>query len=174
MSNGPERTQSALRMREDFDHGFAKAPPLAKAGEVDLLQIRVADRRYAVRLSEVVAVHAERRVVAVPTPDPKLLGLVGLRGGIAPVFDLALQLGHARTTAPRWLLELRSAKPCALAFAELQGHLRLPSEQLTFGKGDATALTDAGPLPIIDLSAVYEEVTGQATHASTTRNEGRT
>lgn len=174
MSADQERTRTALRMREEFDLSFARAPQLEKPGVIDLLQIHVAELRYAVRLSEVAAVHAERRVVAVPTHDPRLLGLVGLRGSITPVFDLALVLGHAKTKDPRWLLELRSAKPCALALAGLHGHLRLPSEQLTSGTGDATALTDAGPLPVIDLSAVYEEVTGHVTHASSRRNEGRT
>lgn len=176
MSADRERIQTAVRMREEFDRSFALAPELEKPGMVDLLQLRVAERSYVVRLAEVAAVHAERRVVGVPTPDPKLLGLVGLRGSIAPVFDLALALGHARATAPRWLLELRSARPCALAFAQLEGHLRLPTEQLTSGGGgsDATALTDAGPLPVIDLAAVYSEVTGQSIHASSRRNEGRT
>lgn len=180
MSADEERARSAQRMREEFDLGFARAPQLAKPGVVDLLQIRVAERRYAVRLAEVAAVHAERRVVAVPTPDSKLLGLVGLRGSIAPVFDLALALGHARAAAPRWILEVRSARPCALAFADLDGHLRLAAEQLTFGAASSgvsvailgTAATEAGPLPIIDLSAVYAAVTGPSIHAGTSNNEG--
>ncbi|HVY29131.1 MAG TPA: chemotaxis protein CheW [Polyangiaceae bacterium] len=179
MSADRERARAALRMRDEFDRSFAQAPELAKPSAVDLLQIRVGERRYAVRLADVAAVHAERRVVAVPTPDSKLLGLVGLRGSIAPVFDLALALGHERATGPRWLLELRAAKPCALAFSELEGHLRLPAEQLTAGAGEGgrfagNAATEAGPLPVIDLSAVYAEVTGQGTQTSTRNNEGRT
>jgi chemotaxis signal transduction protein len=178
MSTDDERNQTALRMRQEFDLSFAQAPELEKPVVVDLLQIRVAERRYVVRLAEVAALHPERRVVAVPTPDPKLLGLVGLRGSIAPVFDLALALGHPRAASPRWVLELRSPRPCALAFADLEGHLRVPSARLSAGAGggtgSATALTDAGPLPVIDLSAVYAEVTGQSTHLSTREKEGRT
>lgn len=170
--------QSVAELRLDFDRGFASAPDPTRPEVLDLLLIRSAGQRYALRLAQIAAVHAERRIVAVPSPDPKLLGLVGLRGSVAPVFDLALALGHPRGDEPRWLIELRSPKPCALAFAELLQHLRLPASELsptaasgaTHRLSSGNAPSPDGPVAVIDVLAVYAGLTG---HDSPTRGEER-
>jgi purine-binding chemotaxis protein CheW len=166
-ARGLEQTVAELRL--DFDRSFAGAPETTRPEVLDLLLIRCGGQRYALRLSDVAAVHAERRIVAVPSPDAELLGLVGLRGSVAPVFDLALALGHPRAGDSRWLLELRSPKPCALAFSELLKHVRLSGAELapvassaaTHRLASASAPSPEGPVAVIDLMAVYAELTGQ-------------
>jgi chemotaxis signal transduction protein len=182
MSSARDWQQAVAGLRLDFDRAFAGAPEAARGDQLDLLLVRVAERPYALRLSDIAAVHAERRIVPVPTPDSKLRGLVGLRGGLAPVFDLALTLGHSRAEAPHWLLELRSPKPCALAFDELLQHLRLPADALArtvtggathrFSSGNAPS--PGGPVAVIDLLAAYAELTGQSPPTPGGERKGRT
>jgi chemotaxis signal transduction protein len=83
----------AAELRETFDASFANAHAAEPPPELDLLEIRVAEHGYALRLSQVLALHADRKLVPVPGPRPELLGLVGMRGVVAPVYDLRLLLG---------------------------------------------------------------------------------
>jgi hypothetical protein len=92
----------AAELRAVFDHGFAAPPPPLAPPQLDLLAIRCADHGFALRLSEVVAVYTERKIVPVPSPVPELLGLVGVRGLVAPVYDLRSLLGYGTGAAPRW------------------------------------------------------------------------
>ena len=104
-------------LRAAFDRTFAFAEQdQAGAQYVDVLAIRVAEQGYALRLAEVLAVHAERKLVPVPSPAPELLGLVGLRGLVAPVYDLRRLLGHAAGPTPRWLALARGTSAIGFAF----------------------------------------------------------
>jgi chemotaxis signal transduction protein len=177
--SAPERaTSRAAELRGDFDASFARAPDPATPPQLDLLVIRVAEHRYALRLSQVLAVHADRKLVAVPSPRADLLGLVGLRGAIAPVYDLGLLLGYGSTSAPRWLAHVRVATPLAVAFEHFEQHLRLPLADVTsalategavhpFATGSAKSTS--GPLSIIDLPAIYQEVTSTRRLAAAAR-----
>lgn len=170
MSAPREQPPSAAQLRQDFDDSFTRAPAGIRPPELDLLLLEAGGLHYAVRLSQVSAVHAEHHVVPVPSPDPLLRGLVGLRGSVLPVYDLAAALGHTRGSTARGLLELRSPKPCALAFGTLEGHLRLPSTAVAprthapenQPAASATVPTGDGPLPLIDLLTIYEELIGRS------------
>jgi chemotaxis signal transduction protein len=117
----------ASDMRRAFDLGFAM-PPADVAGEVvDVLAIRVAGEPYAIRLLEIGALIADRKIVPLPSSAPDLLGLAGIRGGLVPVFGLASILGHGQGgDGARWMVIHGAHEPIALAFSELEGHLRLP------------------------------------------------
>jgi len=172
MSDEQRAASRAAELRSAFDHSFSVADgglsEPDRAAQVDVLTIRVADQRYALRLSEVQAVHAERRLVAVPAPAPELLGLVGLRGLVVPIYDLRLLLGHAAGPAPRWLALARAASPIGFAFDSLEAHLRLsshdivmpnPSEARATSPAPGSAVTPDGPRPLIHLPSLIERVT---------------
>lgn len=171
MSRTRELLLSAAELRAEFDGVFTRPAAIAPAAEIDLLIVLLGERRYALRLRDVAAVHSGKRIVRAPTPNPLLLGLVGLRGNVVPAYDLALAFGHAPTSSARWLFELASPKPCAVAFAELSEHLRLPTSQLSPASAVSStpeqrllagsASTAVGAVPIIDSTALYAELTGQ-------------
>jgi chemotaxis signal transduction protein len=123
--------QSAAELRRDFDGAFALPLRESEPDVVDLLAIRVAGRPFALCVADVGGVAAGRRVTPVPSRQPALAGLVGMRGKLVAVFDLGTLLGlSASGDATRWLALAAGGAPLALAFDELEGHLRLPRAEL--------------------------------------------
>lgn len=160
----------ATRLRADFDAAFARDHATDAPAVLDLLVIRVANQPYALKLAEVLAVHADRKLVAAPSSRAELLGLVGVRGVVAPVYDLAQLLGYPPERGARWLAQVRASAPFVVAFARVDQHLRAPLADLTPAQAAtvSSALsheslrTSSGPLPVIDLHAIFQNVTRRA------------
>jgi chemotaxis signal transduction protein len=161
----------AERLRAEFDHSFAAAPAADPGERVDLLAIRCAEHGFALPLSGVLAVLTDRRIVPVPSPTPSLLGLIGVRGVVAPVHDLRALLGYAGSAAPRWVALLRAPAPLAIAFDHFEQHLRVPkSDVIAASASGATAhafasgsvATPSGPRPLIDLTALFSALIERA------------
>jgi chemotaxis signal transduction protein len=166
-----ERAQSlqsvAAELRANFDAAFAVQQSKSAGAEIDVLAIRVSGHGYALRLSEVLAVHAERQLTAVPSPLPALLGLVGVRGLVVPIYDLRLLLGHGAGPTPRWLALARAASPIGFAFDTFEAHWRLPLGAVVAGTAGVahgnrfapgSVETDAGPRPLLHLPSLIESV----------------
>lgn len=127
--NVENNTASQLRLA--FDSSFALPTSVASPQGEDLLTIRVAGDPYAIRLIDIAEILTERRIVAVPSVTPDLLGLAGIHGGIIPVFGLSSILGYAPDPGtPRWMILCSSEEPFALAFSDFEGYLRLPTSAL--------------------------------------------
>lgn len=165
---GQDLARTVTELRAAFDRSFAEALAAEPPKLVDLLAVTVAEHRYVLRLSEIVAVHAERPIVPVPSSTPELLGLVGVRGQVVPVYDLGTLLGHGAGAAPRWLAQVRAATSFALGFEQLEAHLRVPLDDVVVPPPDApstqpfargTVVTPAGPRPLIDLAALVTRLT---------------
>lgn len=129
---------NALDLAAEFDGSFALAHREAPV-TVDVLAIGVGGDRYALRISDIAGLFADRAITAVPSSRAELLGIAGFRGSIVPVFDLAVLLGYTSIAAPRWLV-IASGTPVALAFEEFAGQLRVPREEQV--------------LPVIDLASI--------------------
>lgn len=110
----------AAELRAEFDQSFARAPGDDAAAMQSLLAIRLGGAPYALHVSDVTSVLVDRRITALPTPVPHLRGLVGIRGAIVPVYDLAALLGHPDSSTPRWLVTA-SAAPIAFAVEQFEG-----------------------------------------------------
>lgn len=173
-------TTRAQQLRADFDHAFALAPAGAPEQQLDLLAIRCADHGFALPLSGVLAVLTDRKIAPVPSPVPALLGLVGVRGLVAPVYDLRVLLSYAAGAVPRWIALLRAPAPFAVAFDHFERHLRVPSCDVIAAPANAapshlfangSVKTAAGPRPLIDLLALFAAVTGGARLAGAPERE---
>jgi chemotaxis signal transduction protein len=158
------RLQAAADLARAFDAAFA-APPRRPDGDLlDLLALRLAERPYAIRLTEISGLAAHRKVVPLPSRMPELLGLAGIRGSLVPVYSLAA-LVH--DPPPRegggWLALCRAPEPVALAFDELEGLLRVPRSDLLPADGACrcvhhVARARGAVLPIVDVPAVLEAI----------------
>lgn len=177
---GQGATTRAQQLRAEFDHAFGLAPAGDPGEQVDVLAIRCADHGFAVPLSGVLSVLTDRKIAPVPSPSPALLGLVGLRGLVAPVYDLRALLGYPAGASPRWVALLRAPAPFAVAFDHFEGHLRVPARDVIAAAGstatphafaNGSVKTAAGPRPLIDPTALFEEVTGAGRRAGAPERE---
>jgi purine-binding chemotaxis protein CheW len=164
----------AAELRRQFDETFAAPVRQAVEDLQDLLALGVGGTGYAVRLGDVTGLVADRSVTPVPTAVPAFLGLVGLRGSVAPVWSLSALLGHgADLEPPRWLLLVggQGGVPAlALAFGRFDGHHRVPRSQLTDSADSGAAMLahmrqsvrlSDGARGVLALDVVTREIRGR-------------
>jgi purine-binding chemotaxis protein CheW len=166
-------TERLAALRDDFDRSFTE-PSRRHAEYTGLLAIRAGGRPYALLLSQAAGLHCDRPVTPLPGPQPALLGVAGFGGAIVPVYDLAALLGHPVAERPRWLVLATGTPALALAFHDLDGHVRVPASALVGEPGGSSGrdvlrgmvpLPD-GTRPIVDLPsarAVVHQLTGHTT-----------
>jgi chemotaxis signal transduction protein len=119
----------AVELRQQFDRTFSQPRHIDTAVTEDFLAIRVESEPYAIRLSEIAGLFADKKITRVPGPIATLLGIGSFRGVIVPVYDLRALLGYPVTEAPRWLV-MASAKPVALMFDAFEGHFRISPDEI--------------------------------------------
>lgn len=158
-------SKRAAQLRHDFDRSFAN-PPLA-GGETgqDLLAIRLGTRRFAIRLSEIAGLYADKKITPVPGTAAGMLGIAGFRGSILPVYDLQRLLDLSSGSALRWLVVAAGA-PVAFSFEALEERLRVSPGAIKCERAQAESSfakefvqTDGVLRPLVQLSSVLEAVT---------------
>jgi chemotaxis signal transduction protein len=179
LSTIPSTTSKASELRDAFDRACAQ-PLAAQAVEQteNLIAIRVSEGACAIRASEITGVAKDRKIVALPSTVPELLGIAGVRGTLYAVYSLAAILGYApEAEQPRWLALCGSEEPFALAFAGFEGYLRLPIGQLyTAELKDAThsyvkhVLRSAGVVrPVVSIPLIRETIQTRCSHIRNNR-----
>ncbi|MEV0902362.1 chemotaxis protein CheW [Actinoplanes sp. NPDC049802] len=167
------RTPAArvARLREEFDRSFTEPARTLGCEAVELLAVRAGDRPYAFRLAQASGVHPDRPVTPLPTSVRALIGVAGFGGAVVPVYDLAALLGHPVPARPRWLLLAVGAPALALAFQELDRHIRVSLADVVEGSGGGShgclhemARLPDGDRPIVDVPATRELVHQLAGH----------
>jgi chemotaxis signal transduction protein len=167
VSTGDEPS-AALRLRREFDEGFARPSRIDDSSMQDLLAIRVGGDSYAVRLGQVVGLVPKQKIVALPSPVPELLGLAGLRGGVVPIYSLGALLGYpAGAERTPWTI-LIGPELLGLAFEKFEGHLRISPADLATERGGGSrphvaeiARIASRTFGIIDLPSVRRVVEGK-------------
>jgi chemotaxis signal transduction protein len=162
-------------LRAMFDQSFAEPPRRHDAEASELLAIRAGERRYVLRLSQTSGLFSDRPITPLPGPLPALRGIAGFSGAIVPVYDLGALLGQPTPEPPRWLVLAAGTPPVALAFHDLDGHLRVPTESIigeSDQHGQRGCLRGMVPLPggtraIVDVPSVRSAInalTGNTPH----------
>jgi chemotaxis signal transduction protein len=165
------------RLRDDFDRSFTEPARAHDVDHVELLAVGAGGRPYALRLSQTAGLHPDRPITPLPGPIPALLGLAGFAGSAMPVYDLAALLGHPGAGRPRWLVLAAGSPPLALAFHELDGHVRVPADAIVGESGnDGGCLRGMVTLsgdtrPIVDVPAARLLVHKLAGHDHPTSEE---
>jgi hypothetical protein len=123
VKNGQEALETRLfGLRSAFDAAFARKAEAPTGERHGYLGIRLNDTPYALDLDEVASV--KKRVVVTPLPSDelRLLGVAGIDGTLAAVYDLGALLGLASSGAPVWFALVRGS-PVVVAFHALEGQL---------------------------------------------------
>lgn len=155
---------SVEALRRDFDGSFALPTRAPDVGSVDLLAIRVRGKPFALRIGEIAGVATGRRLTQVPSSNPALLGLVGVRGTLVAVFDLGTLLGEPLAGQPaRWVALCGGHDQLAVAFDDVEGHLRLLESELGATEGERHALVehvirgDGALRPIVSVPKIVDK-----------------
>jgi purine-binding chemotaxis protein CheW len=148
---------SAEALRRRFDESFA-APSGSNPESVEaLLAIRVGADPCALRLSQISGLSAGLKIAPVPSPIASLLGIVGVRGAMAPIYDLGALLGYPRVARPHWTVFVRTPQTVGFAFETFESHLQIP---VTSVMGETVRA--AGALRrMIDMHSVVAMLKGQ-------------
>ena len=148
---------SAETLRRRFDESFAAPPGSNPQSVEDLLAIRIGADPYVLRLSQIAGLSAGLKIAPVPSPIASLLGIVGVRGLMAPIYDLGALLGYARAAEPRWTVFVRAPQTVGFAFETFESHLQVPVASVA-----GETVRAAGALrPIIDMPSVVAKLKGQ-------------
>lgn len=153
-------------LRQDFDQSFSRAPRGPQPSELDFLAIGVSGDVYAIRLSEVRSLYADRKLVAAPSLLPELLGVCGFRSVLTPVYDLAQLLGYGAGRSARWLVVAEGPLPIAFAFERFDSHLRVESGRVSGPEtaNESTAAvggavrSDGVTRPLLHLPSLVEAI----------------
>ncbi|MEV6633090.1 chemotaxis protein CheW [Actinoplanes sp. NPDC051470] len=152
-------------LRAEFDDSFTTPARQHDVEHDELLAVRAGGRAYALRLAQTSGLWPDRPVTPLPGPIPALLGVAGFRGAIVPVYDLAALLGHPVPERPRWLVLTAGSPALALAFHELDGHIRVPADTIVTEAAEhppgclrGMVPLAGGTRPIVDLPAARAAV----------------
>ena len=150
----------AAQLRRQFDRSFSEPYRPPPAPFVDLLAIRLAGRRHALRQDQVSGLVARRPVVAIPSANRHLLGLAGIRGALVPVFSLATLAGVEESgEQPQWLVLCGREEPLALAFQDLEGYVRIPLTDLVGAEATGVvAVIDGEARVLLDVPTIVGRV----------------
>ena len=161
---------TAAGLRRRFDESFAAPAASMTQPLEDFLAIRVGSDPFAFRLSEIAGLHVGVKIVPVPSPAVQLLGIVGIRGMMAPIYDLGALLRYPSSVNPRWIVIARAPQPVGFAFEAFESHLQVSRASLTDGNhedaGTGVAgrhvrgmVRTAGALrPIVHLASMLEMI----------------
>jgi chemotaxis signal transduction protein len=162
-------SQRLEELRHGFDSSFSRPPPPQQEPGAALLRLRVGGAPLAVHLGHLSGLHLMPRVVRLPGSPASLLGVVGLRGQLIAVHDLAALLGLPTGEPPRWLLLAGGSRRVGLAAAGFEGQLRATREQMKPGGTSTHPLLSASivqpdvpPLPVLDVDALVGQLLEEA------------
>lgn len=151
-------------LREEFDQSFQIAAGAGGVEQLDFLVLRIAGDLYALRLSEVASLQANRTVVPVPSVLPELLGIAGFRGTLTPVYDLGALLGYSPGDALKWLVVAHWPTPIAFAFDRLSAHLRASTDRVSLAATGTNATIQGAvhdgrsAVPLLHLPSLVEGI----------------
>ncbi|SEK94497.1 CheW-like domain-containing protein [Roseateles sp. YR242] len=152
--------------REAFDQSFAEPRDKGDWGDVwNVLGIRIAGEPFALHLDDLAGLLPAMTPAPYPADAPALLGLIGHRGQVLPLYDLRALLGRGTAPASRWWAIVRAA-PLALAFEGFDGQWRLPPEDRLQQDGSSTDSHSGWTVkcgdelrPLIALAPLVERLT---------------
>ncbi|MBL8950487.1 MAG: chemotaxis protein CheW [Myxococcaceae bacterium] len=124
------------QLAREFDRIFAEAPRAAAEREVPLLALRVGPDPYAVKVTELSGIVVDKRLVPLPSPRRELLGVIGHRAAVVPVYSLGALLGYPLSeVAPRWFMFAAGPDTVALAVDALDAHLKVATSAISAATG---------------------------------------
>jgi chemotaxis signal transduction protein len=173
--HGLDLQRKLAGMRRLFDQSFAMPVAVESVATERLLAFEATGEKLAAHVRDINEIMPVRgKILPVPSSVPELLGILGIRGVVVPVYKLAVLLGMgADAKPPAWLALCGGEQaPIALAFDSLEGYVEVSSAGIYSSDANAapryvneTARVDAVLRGIINIPAVVKHIRAQGTGA---------
>lgn len=129
--SGDHGGDTVARLRRVFDESFARAVVLERKPQEDLLLLRAGESHFALRSLDTAGLLRCPPLTAVPSGQPALCGIAGVRGTLVAVYDLAVLAGEGDGPGTGgWMVVSSADHSAALRFDELVGYRRVAAEQI--------------------------------------------
>ncbi|HTA41821.1 MAG TPA: chemotaxis protein CheW [Bryobacteraceae bacterium] len=163
-----ETSQAAFisQMRDAFDGAFSHPEQIPRQKEF-AIWIRVAGETFAVPMADIAGLLKSRKIVPFPARSSDVLGVISLRGSLAPVFDLAALLRMKSTAAPSWLILPCGEPLIALAFEAFEGRHEMngtvaPQDTTGGERRQQLVQTAGGVRPLLDVPGLAAAIRKRA------------
>ncbi|ODT56622.1 hypothetical protein ABS71_21710 [bacterium SCN 62-11] len=106
------------QIRQEFDESFRRPPARLREQASNRLIFHLDQRSLSLPLEQVSEVLRSRTLTPLPGSPPELLGLLGLRGSLMPVYKLADLIGlgsSSEAAGPLWILVVLQPQMVGLA-----------------------------------------------------------
>lgn len=124
--NADDIHQLTEELREAFDASFQIPVDTGGDDGLDALLVRAGDKRCAIPLAELAGIRRCPKPTPLPSEDPGLVGLVGVRGELVTVVTLSAMHGKSVAACkPVWLLLVAGANAIGLSCSTVEGYRRL-------------------------------------------------
>jgi purine-binding chemotaxis protein CheW len=151
----------ARALHDEFDRGFAEAPRPPAPAHRDFLCIRVAGEPSAIPLVDIASLHADLRVIALPSRAPELLGVTAIRATLVPIYDLGVAFGGSPAGVTRWTVLVRGGS-AGFAFEGYDGHVRIGDRAIARatqrGHVRGQIVVTGQPRSVVDLASVLAAI----------------
>ncbi len=118
--------QRVVDLRDSFDQAFANPPAILTEETEDVLLVRIGGDPYVLCSRDMSGLATGKKIAPLPSRRPELVGMVGIRGSLVPVYSLMTFLGYvAHRSTSRWVALSRGAEPVGLAFQDFEGFVRV-------------------------------------------------
>lgn len=159
--------QSVAALAREFDEAFSRMVDVEPGATQEFLAVRVGEHGVALRAHEVASILRCPRIVPLPTSDPALAGIVGVRGAIVAVYTMATLLGLDGRSGGGWIAVCQADHSVAMCFDDLIGYKRIAGGDVhTLEAADraqpshtsGVARFGDSVLPVIDISRVIDAI----------------
>jgi chemotaxis signal transduction protein len=158
-----ELCEQRARLAQAFDLGFTRPFSSERPELLDLLVLRFGTHWYGVPVDELAGVQTRKNIQYLPDAPAHCLGLSGVRGQVAAVYDLGGLLGSLASDRLSWFLQTRLDPDVALLAPKPERYLRVAVDRIVpcAESGGATvgALTDeAAAINVLSVDRLIEVI----------------
>ncbi|MBA3707256.1 MAG: chemotaxis protein CheW [Planctomycetes bacterium] len=145
-------------LKGDFQRSFIDPIACDNGDKREFLIIGVGGRIHALPLSSVSGLYKDRLSAPAPSRIASFLGMLGIGGGIVPVYDLRTLIGIRDGGEPRWLFTVRGPDALGLAFDRFIGCVSVSRRMVIPDAVDATPGVSSDHFEMVTLDGVAYQI----------------
>jgi len=168
---GDDIVRRAREIRAAFDDGFRVRTEIEVEPTVDVLAVSIADEHVGVLVEQAAQIVSKPTLVRVPDADAGCLGVIGHRGKLVAVFELAPELAPVGVAGVSVVIVSRVDPTIGFAASSVVGYRRAKRSAIVApaDRRDETrvgTLVGEAPLLVLSLDTLASRLASDASDAS--------